>query len=90
MFTNKQEELDYITKKIVKIQILGAPGAILVGLAFYAIFGAQGDAFHPLLNNMNIVYTMLVIGAMIMVWEFVTFWGLLKQKTKLQAELSNK
>jgi len=90
MFANKQEELDYITKKIVKIQILGAPGTIMLGLAFYAIFGAQGDAFHPLLNDMNVVYSMLGLGVVITVWEFMTFWKLIKQKKKLQSELSNK
>jgi len=88
MFANKQEELDYVTKKIVKIQILGAPGAILVGLAFYAIFGAQGDAFHPLLNNMDVVYSMLVVGGLIMVWEFMSFWKLIGRKKRLQSELS--
>jgi len=87
VFTNKQEELAHITKQIIKIQIIGAPGTIMFGLALYAIFGANGDAFHPLLNDMNIVYTLLGVGLLIMVWEFVIFLKLLGKKTRLQAEI---
>jgi len=79
----RQQQIKQVTNKIVKIQILGAPGAILVGLAMYAIFGANGDAFHPLLNNMDVVYSMLVIGVAIMAWEFLTFISLLRKKAEL-------
>jgi len=79
----KQQQLKDISSKIVKIQILGAPGTILVGLALYAIFGANGDAFHPILNNMDVVYSMMLIGIAIMVWEFATFISLLRKRAKL-------
>jgi len=82
----KQQQLKTISKKIIKVQILGAPGTILLGLALYAIFGAEGDAFHPLLNNMDVVYSMLIIGIVIMVWEFVTFISLVRKRAELTKE----
>jgi len=82
----KQQQLNEISKKIVKVQILGAPGTILLGLALYAIFGAQGDAFHPLLNNMDVVYSMLFIGIAIMVWELITFIALVRKRAELTKE----
>ena len=82
----RQQKIKEISNKIVKIQILAAPGTILLGLALYAIFGANGDAFHPLLNNMDVVYSMLVIGVVIMVWEFLTFISLIRKRAELMKD----
>jgi len=82
----KQQQIKDITRKIVKVQILGAPGTILLGLALYAIYGANGDAFHPLLNDMDVVYSMLILGIVIMAWEFLTFISLIRKKAELTKE----
>jgi len=82
----KQQQIKDITRKIVKVQILGAPGTILLGLALYAIFGANGDAFHPLLNDMDVVYSMLILGIVIMAWEFMTFISLIRKRAELTKE----
>ena len=82
----KQQQIKDITRKIVKVQILGAPGTILLGLALYAIFGANGDAFHPLLNDMDVVYSILIIGIVIMAWEFMTFISLIRKRAELTKE----
>ena len=80
----RQQRIKELTGKIIKVQIIGSIGPILFGLALYAIFGAQGDAFHPLLNDMDIVYSMLIISCVIMLWEVVTFIRLVMQRNALQ------
>jgi len=79
----KKQRIKEITSKMVKVQIFGAPGTILVGLALYGIFGANGNAFHPLLNNMDVVYGMFIVGGAIMVWEFIAYISLLKERNEL-------
>ena len=83
---NKQEKAQQIkenTAKFIKVQIIGSIGTILVGLALYAIFGAQGDAFHPLLNDMEVVNGMLIVGSVIMIWQYVTIIPLMKKRVAL-------
>ena len=45
MFRTTEEELQYINKKIVMINLFASPGAILLGLGLYGLFGAQWNAF---------------------------------------------
>jgi len=84
--TQKAQQLKEITQKMIKIQVMGSIGSILVGLALYGIFGAQGDAFHPLLNNMDVVYSMLVTGGVIMLWEVIVFISLVKKRNTLMKD----
>ncbi len=83
MDSNKEVELKAIRKKIVTIQIIGTPGALLLGFGIYAMFGANGDAFHPLLNDHFFVKNILVIGAAIEIWQFYALLQLFKKKSKL-------
>ena len=83
MFRTNEEELQYINKKIVMINLLATPGAILLGLGLYGLFGAQGNAFIDILNNQNVVYGCLVVGAVIMLWEFVAVIRLLIRKSEI-------
>jgi len=82
----RAQQLKEISQKMIKVQVMGAIGPILFGLALYAIFGANGDAFHPLLNNMDVVYSMLITGGAIMLWEFVVFIGLAKKRASLEKD----
>jgi len=83
MISNNEAELNDIKKKIVKTQILGAPGAILLGLGLYGIFGANGDAFHPLLNDKSIVNSLLIVGVAIELWQLYVLIPLFKKQSKL-------
>lgn len=69
-----------IQKKMILVQLLGAPGTIMVGLALYGIFGANGDAFWSPLNNTFVTYNMLGIGGLIVVWETAQILKLAKLK----------
>lgn len=86
MLTNHEIELKNIKKKIIMTQLIGAPGAIFIGLALYAIFGANGDAFHPLLNDKTIVNSLLIIGIAIELWQFYVIIPLFKKQSKLLRE----
>ena len=79
MNTNNKEQLKNVKLQIVKINILGVPGAILLGLGLYGMFAANGNAFHPLLNDMNVVYGCLAVGGAIEVWQFIMVLPLLKK-----------
>ena len=59
------------------------PGAILIGVSLYAIFEAKGDAIHPALNNLSIVYYMLIFVIVIEVWQLFKIIPLLKKRAKL-------
>ncbi len=79
----KQQALKDVNKRLMKIQIIGAIGNILVGLALYGIWGAQGNAFLPILNNMDVAYSMLVLGIIIMTWQFANYFPLIKKRIEL-------
>lgn len=75
-------ELKNISKKIARTQIIGTPAAMLIGLGLYGLFVASGDAFHPLLNDKNIVYAILMAGLVLEIWQFYLLMPLLKELVK--------
>lgn len=83
MHAGKGQRLKEIGKEIVILQIIGAVGPILVGLALYGIWGADGNAFHPLLDDTKATYIMLAIGISVMVWEFSKLFPLLIERRQL-------
>ena len=84
MISNNEDELNILKKKIVKTQIIGAPGAILLGLGLYGMFGANGGAFHPLLNDKSIVNSLLIVGVAIELWQLYVLIPLFKKQSKLR------
>jgi hypothetical protein len=68
MHTDREKEAKDLERKLLWVSIIDTPGAILVGLALYGKFDANGDAFHPLLNNDSVLAAMFAVGAAIMVW----------------------
>ena len=86
MKPNSEVELKQLKKRIILMQIIGAPGAILLGLGLYGVFGANGNAFHPLLNDKNIVAGLVVVGVAIEVWQLVVLIPLFKKQIKLMNE----
>ncbi len=83
MYRNTEEEIQHLHKKIIMFNILGFPGPVLFGLGLYGLFGAEGNAFIPMLNNLNIVYSCIAIGAIIMIWEFIAIIPLLKRRSEI-------
>ena len=83
IFEEDKLSLDEVKKKIMIINILIAPAAIALGLGLYGVFGAKGNAFHPLLNNMNFSYTLIGIGALIELIGTLKLIPLFKLQNKL-------
>jgi hypothetical protein len=81
-----EDELKSIKKELIKTQIIGAPGMILVGLGLYGVFGAEGKAFHPFLNDLNNCYAMLAVGGAIALWEGIKVAQLTKRQSKLNKQ----
>lgn len=74
-----------ITRKMIQVQLVGVPATIMVGLALYGIFGANGNAFWAPLNDTRVTYNMLGIGAILMAWETVQVVKLARLKRDLDA-----
>jgi undecaprenyl pyrophosphate phosphatase UppP len=66
--TDREKEAKDLERKLLWVTIIDTPGAILVGLALYGKFGANGNAFHPLLNNDTVLAAMFAVGGAIMAW----------------------
>lgn len=78
-----QEERNKLKKEYTQTQIIGAPGMILIGLGLYGVFGAKGNAFHPILNDLNTCYAMLAVGGVIAAWEAVTVFKISRKQAAL-------
>lgn len=88
MDINNEEQLRTVKLQIVKTQMLGAPGMIMLGFGLYGMFGANGNAFHPLLNDVNIVYGLLAVGAAIQIWQFFKVIPLIIKQSQIQKALN--
>lgn len=63
-----KEEIAGLRKSMSRIALLEAPGTILLALALYGKFGANGNAFHPALNDPAVTTGMAIIGGVIVAW----------------------
>lgn len=88
MIQNYEAELTDIKKKIIMTQIIGAPGIIFLGLGLYGMFAANGNAFHPLLNDKSIVNGLLIVGVAIELWQLYVIIPLFKKQAGLIRERS--
>lgn len=87
MYQRPEDRLNDIKKELIKVQIFEAPGTILFGLGLYGKFAANGNAFHPFLNDPANINTLLVLGVAIMAWGGYRFFSLLRERADLQKQL---
>lgn len=87
MTKKAEEEIAQLKKEIIKTKLIGAPGMIMVGLGLYGVFAAKGDAFHPFLNDPTNCYGILIVGAVITIWENIKVKKLTKRHWELSKEL---
>lgn len=83
MRRDQAETAESIQKKITLVALAETPGFIMVGLGVYAKFVANDEAFHPLLNDPNIVNVMLGIGISIMIVCAISIMKLSLKRKKL-------
>ncbi len=71
-----------IEQSIIKYAAIDGIATLILGLGIYGKFIVQGDAFHPLLNNSNVVNGLIVVGVVIMGWCGFRLLTLMKAKAK--------
>ena len=81
-----EQELKEIQRQFTIQSIIDAPGCLLLGLGLYAKFEAKGDAFHPLLNDSNVVNGMLFVGALILAYSAVKLFKLAKRQKEIEKQ----
>ncbi|WP_127474905.1 hypothetical protein [Sulfurivermis fontis] len=84
MQPDREKEAKDIERKLLWVSVIDTPGAILVGLALYGKFAADGNAFHPLLNNDSVLAAMFAVGGAIMAWGVWQVIALSRRRAKLQ------
>lgn len=70
--STKQIEQEF-QKKFLSIVSVEFLGTVLLGLGLYGKFAANGDAFHPLLNNSNVTTAMIAAGVLVYLWGAMEF-----------------
>ena len=81
-----EQRIQEIEKELIKVSIIDAPGTIMVGLGLYGKYGANDNAFHPLLNDPNIFHTLIAVGAAIMAWGGYKILTLSREKVRLKSK----
>lgn len=81
-----EDEISKIKKELIKTQIIGAPGMVLVGLGLYGVFVAKGNGFHPFFNNIDNCYAMIAVGGVIAAWETIKVTKLIKRQSELSKQ----
>lgn len=66
--SDKEQQLNRLKSKMIKVQVIEAPGSILFGLGVYGKFVANGEAFIPFLNDSSNVNACLILGGALMAW----------------------
>lgn len=83
MNSSDNEELKRTRKQINKIQIMGVPGAILIGLGLFGIFEASTNGPLSILSNKKVTYGILAVGIASEVWLSFVVIPLLKKHARL-------
>ncbi|MEE1674796.1 hypothetical protein SNR37_000115 [Agarivorans aestuarii] len=80
---NNSEKIAELEKKITRVTWIESPGAIMFGLGLYGKYGTGENAFHPLLNDVAVVNSLLVAGGLIMIWGGYNIFTLKRQQNRL-------
>jgi hypothetical protein len=83
MRVSKDEELGQIKSQLLITSIIDTPGAILMVLGLYGVFGTGGNTFLDILKNQNIAYGAIAVGGAIMAWALVRMVLLLKRRAEI-------
>ena len=77
------EELKKINKEIIKLNIIGFPGAVFLGFGLFGLFEKNAANLHSLFGHQKFVYLLLIAGTLIEVWQFIKILPLLKKRISL-------
>lgn len=82
----QQTQIKAIERKMLMIGIIDLPGSLLFGLGLYGIFARFDDNFLPMLADQRIIYSMLAVGAAIMLWGGFSMFKLAREKQQVLAQ----
>lgn len=83
---SREQQLRQSNRQLIRITILEAPAMALLGLALYAKFFADGDAFHPLLNDATFINGLFVLGGLLLLMSAKQFIDWVKTRKELEAQ----
>ncbi|MCL2915918.1 hypothetical protein L2725_19430 [Shewanella corallii] len=86
MKTQLEAELAAVKKSMLMTQLIGLPGAIMLGLGVYGIF-VEGEKFLPFLDDPVNCYGLLAVGALISMWEAMRVLQLNRRQQDIQSKL---
>ncbi len=86
MYSQPEDQLKKLQKEQIKASVQEMPGTIMLGLGLYGKFAANGNAFHPLLNEPTNVNLLLVLGAAIMAWGGYKFFKVTREISLLKEQ----
>ncbi len=84
MHHTPEEQLQTLKQQLAKVQLIEAPGTIMFGLGLYGKFAADGNAFHPLLNDPGVVSILLVAGGTVMAWGTYKLVTILREMQRVK------
>lgn len=77
-------EMKHIEKQIVKWQLVGAGGGVVLALGLYGMFGVHGHVFYKPLANKGIAWSLLAVGVAVVVWQYRKTYSLVKELARLR------
>ncbi|MDH5786497.1 MAG: hypothetical protein OEZ16_12940 [Chromatiales bacterium] len=83
-------ELKAVKKQIIKYQLMGAPGALFLGIGLYGLFIPDSGEVFSFLKDRVVVYTIFTSGVVIELWQLYVLFPLFKKQVKLTRERDGK
>lgn len=84
MHHKPEEQLEALKQRLIKVQLIEAPGTIMFGLGLYGKFAVNGNAFHPLLNDPGVVSMLLGAGGTVMAWGAYKLVTILREMQRVK------
>lgn len=86
MSTDHEKRLAEIGRRIAMIAtLILAPANLMVGLGIYGVFAARGNAFLPILNDMQVCYALIAVGVVLEGIGLVKFMSLVQERARMLA-----
>ncbi|OBT05388.1 hypothetical protein A9267_16175 [Shewanella sp. UCD-FRSSP16_17] len=84
MQQTKEHKLAEIKKKMMLVAIIDLPGTLLLAIGLYGIVVGYRLEALPMLDNPNVLYVMMAVGASIMLWGLVSMFRLARIKQQIE------
>lgn len=83
-------ELMAVKKQIIKYQLMGAPGALFLGIGLFGLLSEGSGEVLSFLKDKMVVYSIFGSGVVIELWQIYVLFPLFKKQVKLTRERDGK